>query len=167
MTPERVDQKGLIGHSPLIDLFQTVAERLAAENHSIRRELEQYLARDTTRQSKVRGSFASRRHRTGSAASPSKAVDGALGGDNGGRDDQREAVSRGASEGALQAQVGTLLLQSTKSNRKSSGQSWFARGQPTNRREPLQKTPTVPSVDRENLRFICRRSASFFPFGVD
>lgn len=114
-----------------LDLLQTVAERLAAENRSIRGELEQYLARDATRQPNrqgTRGSVASRHNGTGRAGSPLKAVGGAFGGDNGGRGDRRESAGKGAWEGALQAQVCRLSLVSSEVVKEHpSGQLWCTR----------------------------------------
>ena len=115
------DSSGRLCDTPL-DFWQNVAERLAAENRSIRGELEHFLAKDTTQRFNppmARSSLASRRNGMGSVGSPSKAVDGALGGENGDRGDRSESTRRGPWGGDLQAQVhGMPLLHSTIAHRK-------------------------------------------------
>lgn len=85
-----------------------VAERLAAENRSIRGELEKYLARDATRppiDHGPRGSLDTGDSNRGTAEpSPPKAVGGGIG--SGGSGGRREPATGGAWEGVLQAQVG-------------------------------------------------------------
>eukprot|EP00903_Cladosiphon_okamuranus_P008157 g7856.t1 len=87
--------------------YRAVAERLAAENRSIRGELEQCLVADSSLSNprRARGSLASRRNVAGSAGSPSTVVDRILTGNNGASGDRTEPVRRGGWEGDLEAQI--------------------------------------------------------------
>lgn len=99
-----------LGHARLATL-QTVAERLAAENRSIRGQLEQYLAGNSVRSPMVadprsHGASTSRFNSPGAGRSPNTgAVDTGDGGRVGGLG--TGAATKGAWEDVLQAQVST------------------------------------------------------------
>ncbi|CAM9910956.1 unnamed protein product [Ectocarpus sp. 6 AP-2014] len=82
--------------------FRTVAERLAAENRSIRGELQQYLTRSEKQPPVAKSGYF---HHENSALGIATRSPLKTGGDGGGCGDPREPTSRNRWEGVLQAQV--------------------------------------------------------------